>query len=115
MTFIRKSIAFARTAIASFFEADRHPLLGANDLDFYLFNREARIDEVFVPGISAQVAVNRSHQQYAGGAAAPVVWARRLLGPPLRTGMLGSKNWESEELCCNGGSATFERSGRGKA
>jgi len=47
MTFIRKSTAFARTAIASFFEADRHPLLGASDLDFYLSNREARMDEAW--------------------------------------------------------------------
>ena len=43
MTFIRKCIAFAQTAIASFFEADRHPLLDASDLDFYLFNRAARM------------------------------------------------------------------------
>jgi hypothetical protein len=47
MTFIRKSIAFARSAIASFFEADRHPIPGMSDLDFYLFNREARMDEAW--------------------------------------------------------------------
>lgn len=48
MTFIRRSIAFVRTAIAAFFEADRRPVLGASDLDFYLFNREARMDEAWV-------------------------------------------------------------------
>jgi NTE family protein len=47
MTFIRKSIAFARTAIASFFEKNRHPVLSASEIDFYLFNREARMDEAW--------------------------------------------------------------------
>jgi len=49
MTFIRKRTAFARTAMASFVEADRHTLPGASDLDFYLFNREARMDEAWEP------------------------------------------------------------------
>ena len=56
MTFIRKIIAFARTAIASFFEADRHSLPGASDLDFYLFNRDARMDEVLCQKISLRHA-----------------------------------------------------------
>lgn len=48
MTIIRKSIAFARTAIALFFEAGGgRPVLNASDLDFYLFDRETRMDEVW--------------------------------------------------------------------
>ena len=46
MTLIRKNIDFAPTN-AAFFEADGPPVLDANDLDFYLFNREARMEEVW--------------------------------------------------------------------
>ena len=47
MTLIRKDIAFARTAIVGFFKADEQPVLDASDLDFYLFNRGGRMDEVW--------------------------------------------------------------------
>jgi len=48
MTLIRKNISFARTTnAASFFKVDGHLLPGASDLDFYLFNREARMDEAW--------------------------------------------------------------------
>jgi len=60
MTFIRKSIAFARTAIASFFEADQHTSLSASDLDFYLFNREARMDEVLCQGLVGKLLIMKS-------------------------------------------------------
>ena len=46
MTLIRKSIAFARTAISTFFAAaGAHPVLDASDLDSYLFNRGTRMDQ----------------------------------------------------------------------
>jgi hypothetical protein len=44
---IRRSIAFARTAIAAFLKPDGHLVLDASELDFYLFNRCARMDEVW--------------------------------------------------------------------
>ena len=47
MTLIRKSIAFARIATATFLGADGPFPLDASDLDFYLFNREARMDETW--------------------------------------------------------------------
>ena len=47
MTLIRKSIDFARTAVAAFFKADGHTVLDASDLDFYLFNPETRMGEVW--------------------------------------------------------------------
>jgi NTE family protein len=47
LTFIRKSIAFARTAISTFFGADGPFLLDASDLDLHLFDREARLDEAW--------------------------------------------------------------------
>lgn len=56
MTLIRKNIDFAPTN-AAFFEADGPPVLDASDLDFYLFNREARIDEVW--GSERALAVGR--------------------------------------------------------
>ena len=46
MKLIRKNSAFARTSFGVFVEADEK-LLDASDLDFYLFNREARMDEVW--------------------------------------------------------------------
>ena len=46
MALIRKSIAFATTALALYFKADGNTVLDATDLDFYLFNREASMDEV---------------------------------------------------------------------
>ena len=46
MTFIRKCIAFARIAIATFF-ADAHPLRDAGDLDSYLFDRGTRVNEAW--------------------------------------------------------------------
>jgi hypothetical protein len=45
MTLIRKNITFARTTDAAFFDADGHPGLDASDLDFYMFDRETRMDE----------------------------------------------------------------------
>jgi NTE family protein len=47
MTLIRKSIAFARTAISTFFAADALPVLDAGDVDSYLFNRGTRMDEAW--------------------------------------------------------------------
>jgi len=47
MTHIRKTIAFTWIAIALVFWANWHPELDASDLDSYLFNREARIDEAW--------------------------------------------------------------------
>jgi hypothetical protein len=40
MTLIRKNITFARTTDAAFFDADGH-------LDFYMFDRETRMDETW--------------------------------------------------------------------
>ena len=47
MTLIRKSIAFARTAISAFFAAEALPVLDARDVDSYLFNRGTRMDEAW--------------------------------------------------------------------
>ena len=47
MRLIRRSIAFARTAIAAFLKPDEHLVLDASELDFYLFNRGARMAEVW--------------------------------------------------------------------
>jgi hypothetical protein len=45
--FSRKSIIFVQIAIAVFFARDEHPVLDASELDCYLFNREARIEEAW--------------------------------------------------------------------
>jgi hypothetical protein len=55
MTPIREDIAFPRSANATFFEVDGHPVLDESDLDFYLFNREARMDEVWGSGRAGAV------------------------------------------------------------
>ena len=47
MTLIRKNIPFARITDAAFFDEDGYPGLDASDLDFYMFDREARMDEVW--------------------------------------------------------------------
>lgn len=47
MTRIRKSMAFARTAVAAFFKADRQPVLDASELDHYLLDRETRMGTVW--------------------------------------------------------------------
>ena len=47
MKLIRRSIAFARTAIAALLEPGGHLVLDASELDFYLFNRGARMNEVW--------------------------------------------------------------------
>ena len=47
MTLMRKNIAFARTTNTAFFKADGHRVPDASDLDSYLFNREARMDEAW--------------------------------------------------------------------
>ena len=47
MALIRKTIAFARATVASFFKSDGHPLPDATDLDLYLFDREARMNEAW--------------------------------------------------------------------
>ena len=47
MILIRKSIAFARTAISTFFAADAHPVLEPRDLDSYLFNRGTSMDRAW--------------------------------------------------------------------
>jgi hypothetical protein len=65
MSCIRKSIAFARAAIAAFFG---HPALDASDLDFYLFNREARMDEAWE---SARVCVVGKGSDQIGPDTAP--------------------------------------------
>jgi predicted alpha/beta hydrolase len=44
---IHRCIALARTAIAAFLKPDGHLVLDASELDFYLFNRAARMDEVW--------------------------------------------------------------------
>jgi hypothetical protein len=45
---IRKSIIFfVQIAIAAFFARDWQPMLDASELDGYLFNREARMEEVW--------------------------------------------------------------------
>ena len=46
MTLIRKNVDLARSTSAAFFDADGHSAPDARDLDFYLFDREARMDEV---------------------------------------------------------------------
>lgn len=46
--FIRKSIIFfVQIAIAAFFARDEQPMLDASELDGYLFNREARMEEAW--------------------------------------------------------------------
>ena len=46
--FIRKSIIFfVQIAIAAFFVRDEQPALDASELDGYLFNREARMEEAW--------------------------------------------------------------------
>jgi hypothetical protein len=46
--FIRKSIIFMmQVVIAEFFARDEQPALDARELDCYLFNREARIEEAW--------------------------------------------------------------------
>ena len=57
MRLIRRSIAFARTAIAAFLKPDGHLVLDASELDFYLFNRGARMNEIW--GSERLVAVGR--------------------------------------------------------
>ena len=57
MTLNRKNIAFAPTTNAAPFEAGEYPVPDANDLDFYLFNREGRMDEVW--GSERSSAVGR--------------------------------------------------------
>ena len=48
MIFIRKSIIFfVQIAIAAFFARDGQPALDASELDCYLFNREARMEEAW--------------------------------------------------------------------
>jgi hypothetical protein len=48
MTFFRK-IPCAHTAVDTFFEQGKSLMLDAAELDFYLFNREARMDEAWGP------------------------------------------------------------------
>ena len=57
MTLIRKIITFVRTTGAAFFDADEHPGPDASDLDFYMFDWEAGMDEVW--GSVRGVAVGR--------------------------------------------------------
>ena len=46
--FNRKSIIFvAQIAIAAFFARDEQPAFYASELDGYLFNREARMEEAW--------------------------------------------------------------------
>ena len=47
MILIRKSIVLAQTAVAAIFGASRHPVIDASELDFYLFDREASMDEAW--------------------------------------------------------------------
>lgn len=49
MTLIRKSIALVQTAVAAIFVGSGHQALDASELDSYLFNREARMDEALGP------------------------------------------------------------------
>lgn len=44
---IFKSIIFVQIAIAAFFARDEQPILDASELDCYLFNREARMEEAW--------------------------------------------------------------------
>lgn len=45
MSFIRRSVIFAQSALAAFFTSNRGLLLDARELDDYLFDREARMDK----------------------------------------------------------------------
>ena len=47
MTRLQEDFVFAQTANAAFFVVDGPSVLDASDLDFYLFDREARMDEVW--------------------------------------------------------------------
>lgn len=69
MRLIRRSIAFARTAIAAFLKPDGHLVLDASELDFYLFNRGVRMDEVW--GSERADAVGRIGSDRIQPASAP--------------------------------------------
>ena len=74
MTFIRKSIALAWTAIASFFEADRHPLLGASALISICLTGKPAWMRCCARGLVAQVAnegASRKRRARTTGTAAP--------------------------------------------
>lgn len=58
MTLIRKSIALVQTAVAAIFVGSGHQALDASELDSYLFNREARMDEALGPE-RAGIVVNK--------------------------------------------------------
>ena len=45
MALIRKSIVVAQ--VATVFVAEKQPVLDESDLEFYLFNREARMNEAW--------------------------------------------------------------------
>ena len=47
MTLISRIIAFAQISNTAFFKADGPFVLDTSDLDSYLFNREARMDEAW--------------------------------------------------------------------
>ena len=82
MTLIRKSVAFARTAIAMFFAADAHPVLDASELDSYLFDRGTRMDEAW--GSDRAGAVERIAPDSIPPAAVPYLFgAETESHPPL--------------------------------
>ena len=56
MKLIGKEIALAQRAMVTFFEADEQLSLDSSDLDSYLFNREARLDEVWGSERGAKLA-----------------------------------------------------------
>ena len=59
---LRRCIAFARAAIAAFLKPEGHLVLDASELDFYLFNREARMDEIWGSERAGPVAQMGSHR-----------------------------------------------------
>jgi hypothetical protein len=81
---IRRSIALARTAIAAFLKPDSHLVLDASELDFYLFNRGARMDEVW--GSERLGAVGRIGSDRIRPASAPCLarWNRRTILRPTQ-------------------------------